>query len=127
MKKNLKFLMLGLLLFSTFTLASTGSTSAAGFNQFITYLTSFFRMIKFVGVIIAIIYFIVKIIEFLANPQWDQLMKTIISFAIIVGGIFGAEAIVKAVGGTTIKNSTKKVRVINFETKNILGERYERK
>ncbi|CAM3107786.1 hypothetical protein STFE110948_02460 [Streptobacillus felis] len=126
-RKNLLFILLGVLLFSTLTLADTAGATADGFENFTKYLVSFLRFIKFVGYAVGAIYFIVKLIEFIFNPQWDQLGKTILTFVLIITGIFSIDTIVKAVGGNTVNENIPKVKVLKLEKQIFLGERNEGK
>ncbi|ACZ01366.1 hypothetical protein [Streptobacillus moniliformis] len=126
-RKNLSLILLGIIFFSTLSLANTSQASVAGFDNFARYLSAFLRFIKFVGYAVGAIYFIVKLIEFIFNPQWDQMGKTILTFVLIMGGIFAIDTIVRAVGGTTIDKNVEKIKVVKLEKIKFLGEANERK
>lgn len=122
--KNLGIIFFTVLFFSTLSLATTTQQSVAGLEKFVSYLAAFLIFVKWVGYATASIYLIFKLIEFVFNPQWDQIGKTILTFILIIAVIFGIATIVNALGGTVVQ---KNVERISYEKLQFLGEENERK
>ncbi|WP_064613479.1 hypothetical protein [Streptobacillus moniliformis] len=121
------YILLGVLFFSSLALADTSQVSVAGFEKPATYLTNFLRFIKYFAYVVSSIYFIIKMIEFAFNTQWDQFGKSVLTYVLIMGAIWGVDKIVRAVGGTTINSKTEKVKIVDIEKLKFLGEHDERK
>nr|WP_081256518.1 hypothetical protein [Streptobacillus moniliformis] len=121
------FILLGVLFLTTLALADTNKVSVVGFDKAATYFVSVFGFVKFLGYISASIYFIFKLLEFITSQQWDQLLKSFLIFAVIVGAIYGISSIVKILGGTTVNENVKKIKIVELEKIKFLGEDNERK
>ena len=91
------------LLTSVSTFAKTNGQSAAGFEQIVSYISALKSMFIFLLYLIAVIYLIIKIVEFIGNFQWQEFAKAVLAFVCIVGLGFSIDAVVKALGGTTAK------------------------
>lgn len=106
---NLKNQFLFFVFMTSISFAKTTGESAAGFEKVITYFAAFKNMVVYVLYLVAVVYLIFKIVEFMGNFQWQEFAKAVLGFVIIVGMGMSIDLVVKAVGGTIINSEVKEI------------------